>query len=109
MKEQEVACMAIAEVTVVPIGTGSTSLSAYVADIQRVLKEQKGIKYTLTSMSTIIEGPLDDVFAAIRAIHEVPFQSQAQRVSTSIKIDDRRDKEASSEQKLRSVQSLIDG
>lgn len=101
--------MAIAEVTVVPIGTGSTSLSAYVADIQRVLKEQKGIKYTLTSMSTIIEGSLDDVFAAIRAIHEAPFQSHAQRVSTSIKIDDRRDKEASSEQKLRSVQSLIDG
>ncbi|MNW35211.1 uncharacterized protein, MTH1187 family [Fontibacillus panacisegetis] len=95
--------MAIAEVTVIPIGTGSTSLSPYVADLQRVLKEQKGIKYTLTSMSTIIEGPLDEVFAAIRAIHEAPFQSDAQRVSTSIKIDDRRDKESSSEQKLRSV------
>ncbi|MNI37760.1 hypothetical protein D3C73_918740 [compost metagenome] len=95
--------MAIAEVTVIPIGTGSTSLSPYVADLQRVLQEQKGIKYTLTSMSTIIEGPLDEVFAAIRAIHEAPFQSDAQRVSTSIKIDDRRDKESSSEQKLRSV------
>lgn len=99
--------MAIAEVTVVPIGTGSTSLSAYVADMQRVLKEQQSITYTLTSMSTIIEGPLDDVFAAIRAIHEAPFQSGAQRVSTSIKIDDRRDKEGSSEQKLRSVQDLM--
>jgi len=99
--------MAIAEVTVIPIGTGSTSLSAYVADLQRVLKEQKGISYTLTSMSTIIEGSLDDVFAAIRAIHEAPFQSGAQRVSTSIKIDDRRDKESSSEQKLRSVHEKL--
>jgi len=99
--------MAIVEVTVIPIGTGSTSLSAYVADLQRVLEEQKGIAYTLTSMSTIIEGSLDDVFAAIRAIHEAPFQSGAQRVSTSIKIDDRRDKESSSEQKLRSVQEKL--
>lgn len=99
--------MAIAEVTVIPIGTGTTSLSPYVAELQRVLQEQRGIKYTLTSMSTIIEGPLDDVFSAIRAIHESPFQSNAQRVSTSIKIDDRRDQESSSEQKLRSVQDKL--
>lgn len=99
--------MAIAEVTVIPIGTGSTSLSSYVAELQRVLQEQRGIKYTLTSMSTIIEGSLDDVFSAIRAIHEAPFQSDAQRVSTSIKIDDRRDQESSSEQKLRSVQDKL--
>ncbi len=99
--------MAIAEVTVIPIGTGSTSLSSYVAELQRVLQEQRGIKYTLTSMSTIIEASLDDVFSAIRAIHEAPFQSDAQRVSTSIKIDDRRDQESSSEQKLRSVQDKL--
>lgn len=99
--------MAIAEVTVIPIGTGSTSLSLYVAELQHVLKEQRGIKFTLTSMSTIIEGSLDDVFSAIRAIHEAPFQSDAQRVSTSIKIDDRRDQESSSEQKLRSVQDKL--
>ncbi|GJM84219.1 hypothetical protein HMSSN139_67150 [Paenibacillus sp. HMSSN-139] len=72
--------MAIAEVTVIPIGTGSTSLSAYVAELHRVLEKQTGITFTLTSMSTIIEGPLDDVFAAIRAIHEAPFQSGAPRV-----------------------------
>ncbi|MNJ72585.1 hypothetical protein D3C77_692540 [compost metagenome] len=99
--------MAIAEVTVIPIGTGTTSLSPYVAELQRVLKEQRGIQYTLTSMSTIIEGSLDDVFSAIRAIHESPFQSDARRVSTSIKIDDRRDQESSSEQKLRSVQDKL--
>lgn len=99
--------MAIAEVTVIPIGTGSTSLSPFVAELQRVLEKQDGIVYTLTSMSTIIEGSLEDVFAAIRAIHEAPFQSGAQRVSTSIKIDDRRDKESSSEQKLRSVREKL--
>ena len=99
--------MAIAEVTVIPIGTASTSLSSYVADLQRVLEQQKNIQYTLTSMSTIIEGSLDDIFIAIRAIHEAPFQTDAQRVSTSIKIDDRRDQESSSAQKLRSVQEKL--
>lgn len=47
--------MPIAEVTVIPIGTGSTSLSSYVADMQRVLKTVEGITYELTSMGTIIE------------------------------------------------------
>lgn len=99
--------MAIAEVTVIPIGTGSTSLSSYVAELQHVLEKQSGITYTLTSMSTIIEGPLDEVFSAIRAIHEAPFQSGAGRVSTSVKIDDRRDKASSSEQKLHSVREKL--
>lgn len=99
--------MAIAEVTIIPIGTGSTSLSSYVAELQRVLDKQEGITFTLTSMSTIIEGELDNVFAAIRAIHEAPFQAGAGRVSTSIKIDDRRDQPSSSEQKLRSVREKL--
>jgi len=35
--------MAIVEVTIVPLGTGSTSISNYVADCHRVLKEEKRI------------------------------------------------------------------
>lgn len=99
--------MAIAEVTIIPIGTGSTSLSPYVAELQRVLQKQEGVRYTLTSMSTIIEGPLAEIWKAIAALHEAPFLSGAQRVSTSVKIDDRRDKESSSEQKLRSVREKL--
>ncbi|WP_223068086.1 MTH1187 family thiamine-binding protein [Paenibacillus caui] len=99
--------MAIAEVTVLPVGTGSTSLSSYVAEMQHVLEKLEGIQYQLTSMSTIIEGPLDNVFAAIAALHEAPFNQGAKRVSTSVKIDDRRDKPSSSEQKLRSVREKM--
>ncbi|MCJ8011913.1 MTH1187 family thiamine-binding protein [Paenibacillus sp. KQZ6P-2] len=95
--------MAIAEVTIIPIGTATTSLSAYVADMQRILARQQGVSYQLTSMSTIIEGPLEDVWKAIAALHEAPFLSGALRVSTSVKVDDRRDKASSSEQKLQSV------
>lgn len=99
--------MAIAEVTVIPIGTATTSLSKYVAEMQRVLERQEGISYELTSMSTIIEGELPSVWRAIAALHEAPFLSGAQRVSTSVKIDDRRDQVSSSKQKLQSVRKKL--
>ncbi|NEU63087.1 hypothetical protein G3352_19610 [Paenibacillus sp. ALJ109b] len=64
--------------------------------------------FRLTISSTIIEGLLNEVFTAIAALHEAPFLSGAQRVSTSVKIDDRRDKpDASSVQKLQSVQEKL--
>lgn len=99
--------MAIAEVTVIPIGTGSTSLSSYVADMQRVLKTIEGITYELTSMGTIIEGPLPRILAAVEALHESPFTAGAQRVSTSLKIDDRRDKPSTSRGKLEAVERKL--
>ncbi len=99
--------MAIAEITVIPIGTGSTSLSGYVADMQRALEEVKGITYELTSMGTILEGSLPAILEAVRLLHETPFRSGALRVSTSLKIDDRRDRDSSSRQKLESVERKL--
>ncbi len=95
--------MAIAEVVIVPLGTGSTSLSDYVAACEDVLRGEKDVRHQLTSMGTIIEGDVDDIIAAIMKMHEVPFEKGAMRVSTSIKIDDRRDKNATMEQKVISV------
>ena len=42
-----------------------------------VLKQQDGISYELTSMSTIIEGELNMIWRAIEALHEAPFLSGA--------------------------------
>jgi len=96
--------MAIVEVTIIPIGTQTTSLSSYVADLVKELENApESIKYELTAMSTIIEGNLEDLFKVIRRLHEVPFLNGAVRVSTSIKIDDRRDIVASIAQKMKSV------
>lgn len=99
--------MAIAEVTVIPLGTGSTSISSYVAQMQRVLSEQTGVQTQLTPMSTIIEGEIGDVMKAILALHESPFQEGAGRVSTSVKIDDRRDYPTSAQYKLDSVNQKL--
>ncbi len=100
--------MAIVEVTVVPLGTATPSVSEYVAEVEKVLREApEPIKHQLTPMSTLIEGELEDLFAVIRRMHEVPFAKGAMRVSTSIKIDDRRDKKGSMEQKIKSVEAHL--
>ncbi|MBD0383906.1 MTH1187 family thiamine-binding protein [Paenibacillus sedimenti] len=95
--------MAIAEFTIIPIGTATTSLSGYVADLHKELEKHKDVTFQMTAMGTILEGPIDRLLEVIRAVHEVPFINGAQRVSTSIKIDDRRDKQASISQKMQSV------
>lgn len=100
--------MAIVEVTIVPLGTGSPSVSHYVAQVHKVLEQaSEPIKFQLTPMSTIIEGELEDLLAVVRRMHEVPFSKGAQRVSTSIRIDDRRDKASTMASKLQSVHEKL--
>ncbi|MEJ2202462.1 MAG: MTH1187 family thiamine-binding protein, partial [Desulfuromonadaceae bacterium] len=53
--------------------------------------EASGLRYQLTPMGTVIEGDLDELFRVLRQMHEAPFKAGAVRVSTLIKIDDRRD------------------
>ena len=99
--------MVIAELTVVPLGTESTSLSSYVAGCHQILKNQDKVKYRLTPMGTILEGKLDDVFEVTKKMHEVPFDNGALRVTTNLKIDDRRDKKASMDKKISSVEEKL--
>ncbi|WP_051045252.1 MTH1187 family thiamine-binding protein [Halalkalibacterium ligniniphilum] len=100
--------MAIVDVTVIPIGTETPSVSSYVAEIQKVLKTyEPSITYELTPMSTLIEGELPVLFEVIQAIHEVPFKHGIQRVATNIRIDDRRDKNVTMKDKLQAVKSKL--
>lgn len=92
----------LAELTVVPLGEG-TGVSRYVASCLEVLDATPGVSYQLTPMGTIVLGTIDDVLAVARKMHEVPFAQGAQRVVTTIKIDDRRDKEATLTSKVDSV------
>ncbi len=94
--------MAIAEISIVPIGTGSTSVSRYVASCLKVL-DASGLVYELHGMGTIIEGELHDLFSVIRQMHEVPFEEGAARVVTHITLDDRRDRKAGFKEKVQSV------
>lgn len=94
--------MATAEVSIVPIGTNTTSIGNFVADVIRFLNS-KGCRYQLTPMGTVIDGEVDEIFMILRQIHEVPFTNGAMRVVTRIVIDDRRDKKMTMDDKVASV------
>jgi uncharacterized protein (TIGR00106 family) len=95
--------MAIVEVSVVPVGVPTTSLSRFVAQVVGVLQEYPKLSYTLTPMGTVIEGDLDRVLEAVRRMHEVPFDRGIHRVLTRLSIDDRRDKKSTLRTKVDSV------
>lgn len=99
--------MAVVEVSVVPIGTGTASLSRYVAGCVRILQNAPGIKYQLTSMGTIIEGELATILPLVLKMHEHPFTVGVDRVVTTVKIDDRRDKPLTMAGKVAAVEEKL--
>ncbi|MCK4247900.1 MAG: MTH1187 family thiamine-binding protein [Methanomicrobia archaeon] len=94
----------ILEVTMSPIG--EKNLSKYVAEVIRIF-EEAGLDYELNPMGTIIEGEWDHVMPVIKRAHEKLFDLGATRVSTLIKIDDRRDKEVRKSDKVESVKRIL--
>ena len=98
--------MAILELTLVPIGTGSTSVSGYIAQASKILKESD-IKHELNPMGTVLEGDPDELFDLVRKMQEEVFNTGAKRVYTVIKMDDRRDKKGHMEEKIKSVEDKL--
>ncbi len=98
--------MAVVFLTITPLGTGTPSVSRYVAGCERLLRDS-GLTHELTAMGTIIEGELDAILAVVRRMHEHPFSEGAARVSTFLKIDDRRDKPHTIAGKMRSVREKL--
>ena len=97
----------IAEVTFSPLGTGTPSVSRYVAAALAVLEQQPGVSYQLNPMGTVLEGERAMVIAAVEAMNEAIFAAGAQRVGTTLKIDERRDKPTSMQHKVDTVQDQL--
>jgi len=93
----------IADVRVLPFGTETPSLSHYVAECVNILERASDIKYQVTPMATMIEGPLERVLELVVQMHEIPFTKGIERVVTSINIDDRRDKQITMDSKVQAV------
>ena len=100
--------MAIAEISIVPLGAISPSVSEYVIVAVKVLEQEKGLKYELTAMGTIIEGELDNILAVARKMHQAVLNKGAMRVITTIKIDERRDKMQTMKDKVASVKEGLE-
>ncbi len=92
------------EFSIVPIGTGA-SVSPVVARVLRIVMES-GIAYKANPMGTVIEGEWDRLMGLIKACHEEAMKD-ADRVVTSIKIDDYRGKGDRLEKKLESVEQRL--
>ena len=99
--------MAIAEVSVVPLGTKTPSVSQYVARAVKVLEQEKGIRFEMTAMGTIIEGDLDRILAVVKKMHEKTFGEGVARVLTTVKIDERRDKDQDTKTELDSLRKKL--
>ena len=84
--------MAMIDISVVPVGTPTPSVSQYVAGAVRILQNEPDIKYELTAMNTIIEGDLEHLLALAGKMHRSAFDAGVKRVVTTIRIDERHDK-----------------
>lgn len=93
------------DLCVVPIGVG-VSVSEYIAACQRVLKEA-GLKHEMHMYGTNIEGEWDEVMAAVKKCHEVIHKMGAPRISSTIKLGTRTDRNQTMEDKIRSVQQKL--
>ncbi len=92
----------IAEVSIVPLGEG-TSVGRYVKAALEAL-QSSGLNFRVGATSTAVEaGSMQELLSAAASIHEAVFSLGAKRVVTSLKIDDRRDKDARIESKLAAV------
>ena len=95
----------ILDLCVVPLGVG-VSVSKYVAACQVVFKDA-GLSSHLHPYGTTIEGEWDRVLGAVKRCHEVIHEMGAPRISTTIKLGTRTDRQQTMADKVRSVEDLL--
>src|ERR1700750_2675434 len=100
--------MATADLTVIALGRAEASASQYIAEIQRRLAAQDRVRYVMHAMGTSLEGTTGDILAVVAELHAVPFELGVPRVYTVLKLDERRDKQQTLEDKVAAVERLLD-
>ena len=89
------------DICVIPLGVG-VSLSDYIAQCQRVIQES-GLEHQMHPYGTVIEGEWDAVFAVVKACHEVVHEHGAPRITTTLKVGTRTDRDQTMSDKMNSV------
>jgi uncharacterized protein (TIGR00106 family) len=102
---REVSSMSVmVEFSVLPVGKGA-SLSAVIANVLKIVAES-GIHYKANPMGTVLEGSWEEVMSVIKKCHD-EVMKDAERAVTSIKIDDRKGRDARIEKKIASVEQKL--
>jgi len=96
----------IVDFCIIPLGVG-VSLSPYIAACQKLL-EERGLHYQLHAYGTNIEGDWDKVMAAIKECHALVHKMGAPRISSTMKIGTRIDRDQSMQDKIESVQGHLE-
>ena len=98
----------IADLSIVPVGTGETSVGRYVAAAINAFKNTKGLDYEVTPMGTVLAADnLDTIFEAVRQAHEAVMAQGVKRVASTLRIDDRRDKARTIDDKVKAVEQYM--
>lgn len=95
----------IIDLCVVPMGVG-LSLSKYVAACHEIITGA-GLKSKLHAYGTNIEGDWDTVFKAVKNCHEKIHDMGAPRITTTIKLGTRTDRDQAMEDKIKSVKEKL--
>ncbi|WP_415282841.1 MTH1187 family thiamine-binding protein [Candidatus Nitrososphaera sp. FF02] len=98
-----------AEISVIPISkSGGTSMSREVALAFDAIRRTKGVKATLTALGTQIEtNDISSVLAAIKAADAAVKKAGAARIISSVRIDERLDKDQTLKGKVRAVEKRL--
>lgn len=96
----------VVSLSVVPLGTGTPSLSKYVARVTEVIKAS-GFRYRTGAGFTDIEVDTYDQLAQLLAKIEAALgEMGVQRISYTMKIDRRMDKEVFIEEKISKAEGI---
>jgi uncharacterized protein (TIGR00106 family) len=96
-----------AELQIVPLGTGDTSISKHISEAVKAI-EGTGVKYQLTPMGTVLEAnSIDEIFGTVKAAHEALIMMGIKRIVTHVTIDDRRDRPKGMVDKIEAVRSKL--
>ncbi|EMC93861.1 hypothetical protein BAUCODRAFT_150102 [Baudoinia panamericana UAMH 10762] len=87
-------------------GTGSASVSKEVAEVQRLFK-QSGVKYSMHSAGTTIEGSWDECMRIIGQCHSLLHANGVVRIQSDIRVGSRTDKKQSFQDKVKAVNDLL--
>ncbi|MGZ5471492.1 MAG: MTH1187 family thiamine-binding protein [Nitrososphaeraceae archaeon] len=98
-----------AEISIIPITTnGDTSMSKEIALVYKAINQIQGLKTILTAMGTQIESnKLDNILEAIKISHTTLRDIGIERIISSIRIDERPDKNNTLDGKINSVKNKI--
>ncbi|KAK4502365.1 hypothetical protein PRZ48_005790 [Zasmidium cellare] len=95
-----------ADFCLIPLGTPTASVSQEVAEVQRLLKKT-GVKYSMHSAGTTLEGSWEEVMRIIGQCHSMLHARGVVRIQSDIRVGSRTDKKQGFADKVAAVEKLL--